>query len=251
MAPTPCSESKSMGRSRCSSVRHPPEGPPICTALKQSLVISPRASMTPPPISSTIWRERGAEGDFDQAGVGHVAGQGEGLGAGRALCVPRRRNSAAPWSQDQRHRGQGFDVVDHGGLAPQAALGRKGRLGPGHAAFAFDGGHQGRFLAADEGPGPFHHLDTEAGRGAEEIVAQQAQQLGVANRAADPPHGQRVLGPHVNVTFVGADRPGGDHHAFDHAMRIALHDAAIHEGPRIAFVAVADDVFLRAGLVGA
>ena len=50
MAPTFFRESKSRGISRCSSVRQPPEGPPICTALNFL------PSLMPPPISKMIWR---------------------------------------------------------------------------------------------------------------------------------------------------------------------------------------------------
>ena len=48
MAPTFFRESKSMGMSRCSSVRQPPEGPPICTALNffPSLMPPPMSKMT-------------------------------------------------------------------------------------------------------------------------------------------------------------------------------------------------------------
>ena len=45
IAPTFFRLSKSRGSSRCSSVRHPPEGPPICTALN---FLPP---LIPPPIS--------------------------------------------------------------------------------------------------------------------------------------------------------------------------------------------------------
>ena len=50
MAPTFLSESKSSGRSRCSSVRQPPAGPPICTALNFL------PSLMPPPMSKMISR---------------------------------------------------------------------------------------------------------------------------------------------------------------------------------------------------
>ena len=46
MAPAFLSESKSMGRSMCASVRQPPDGPPICTALNFL------PSGMPPPMSS-------------------------------------------------------------------------------------------------------------------------------------------------------------------------------------------------------
>ncbi|MPN07311.1 hypothetical protein SDC9_154577 [bioreactor metagenome] len=46
IAPAFLSESKSNGRSKCSFVRQPPDGPPICTALKSA------PSRIPPPISN-------------------------------------------------------------------------------------------------------------------------------------------------------------------------------------------------------
>ena len=50
IAPTFLSESKSSGISRCSSVRQPPAGPPICTALNFLPL------RMPPPISKMILR---------------------------------------------------------------------------------------------------------------------------------------------------------------------------------------------------
>ena len=50
MAPSFFRESKSMGTSRCASVRQPPEGPPICTALNFL------PSGMPPPMSKMTSR---------------------------------------------------------------------------------------------------------------------------------------------------------------------------------------------------
>ena len=49
---------------------------------------------------------------------------------------------------------------------------------------------------------------------------------------------------HVDEALVRADGVGGDGHAFEHAVRIAFQDAAVHERAGVAFVGVADDVFL-------
>ena len=96
--------------------------------------------------------DRGSDGNFHQAGVDYFAGQGKNLGAlavgGADFPVP-----VGPVFDDQRHIGPGFDVVDIGGFVVDTGLGRKRRPGPGHAALAFNGGHQGGFLAADEGTG--------------------------------------------------------------------------------------------------
>ena len=54
----------------------------------------------------------------------------------------------------------------------------------------------------------------------------------------------RIFGANVDVALSGAHRDAGDGHAFDQDERIAFHDHAVGEGPAIAFVGVADDVFL-------
>ncbi len=61
---------------------------------------------------------------------------------------------------------------------------------------------------------------------------------------ADPLHRQRILGPNIKDAFVGPHGLGGDHHAFDDAIGKRLQEHAVHEGPGVAFVAVADDIFL-------
>jgi len=45
---------------------------------------------------------------------------------------------------------------------------------------------------------------------------------------------------------MGADRIGGDRHAFQHAVRIAFQNGTVHECSRIAFIGIADDVLLIA-----
>ena len=65
-------------------------------------------------------------------------------------------------ADDPRHHGQRLDVVDEGGLAPQAGLRGERRAQARHAAAAFDRGDQGRLFAADEGAGAF--LDGDAQR---------------------------------------------------------------------------------------
>ena len=65
--------------------------------------------------------ERGAERHFDQAGVRHLADEGEHLGAGAGVAAdpgePRRA-----LGDDRRDVEPGLDVVDVGRMAPQALL---------------------------------------------------------------------------------------------------------------------------------
>ncbi|MPM71193.1 hypothetical protein SDC9_118156 [bioreactor metagenome] len=86
-------------------------------------------------------------------------------------------------------------------------------------------------------------MDPETEIGAEQIVAQQTGFFRIRDRTAHPADGQRILGAHINIAFIGFDRPRGDHHAFEHRVRIAFHDRTVHECARVAFVAVADHVF--------
>ena len=63
--------------------------------------------------------QRRAHGHFDQARVAHLAGQGEDLGA-LALLGADGGEPVGPVQDDHGDVGQRLDVVDHGGLAPQA-----------------------------------------------------------------------------------------------------------------------------------
>ena len=90
-------------------------------------------------------------------------------------------NHFAPLHDDLRSIGIALDVVDVGRLAPEACDGREGRPGPRLAAAAFDGGHQGRLLAADEGAGAFFDMEMEAEVRAQDILAQQAVFVGLGD----------------------------------------------------------------------
>ena len=172
-----------------------------------------------------------------------MAGEGERLRAGGVLRADFAVLLRAV-ADDVRHGGERFHVVDHGRLAVEALLRRERRLRHRHAALAFHGGDQGGLFAADECARAFHHADREIEIGAEEVLAEQAIRLGVGDRLADAFDGQRIFGADVHDAFVGADRASRDHHAFQHGVGIAFHDGAVHERARVAFVAVADDVFL-------
>jgi predicted membrane-bound spermidine synthase len=50
--------------------------------------------------------------------------------------------------------------------------------------------------------------------------------------------------------LAGAKGVASDHHAFDDFEGVALENRTIHERARVAFIAIADDVFLIGDLVG-
>ena len=62
--------------------------------------------------------------------------------------------------------------------------------------------------------------------------------------------GVRIFRADIDVALGGADRDAGDGHAFDQHEGIAFHDHAVGEGAAVAFVGVADDVFLSAPAFG-
>ncbi len=66
----------------------------------------------------------------------------------------------------------------------------------------------------------------------------------VCDGEAEALHGEGIFRPHVDVADGGAQGDGGEGHALDHAIGVAFHETAVHERPGVAFVAVADDVFL-------
>ena len=59
-----------------------------------------------------------------------------------------------------------------------------------------------------------------------------------------------IFGADIDVAVGGADRDAGNGHALDQHEGIAFHDHAVGEGAGIAFVGVADDVFLLGPGVG-
>ena len=190
--------------------------------------------------------QRDAHRHLDELGDADLAGDGEDLGAaGFFRAVPRVPRAAA--HEDLGHGGERLDVVDRGGLAEEAAHGRVGRPRAGAAALALDRGDEGGLLAADERAGAEADLGVEGEAGAENVVAEQAGGARVGDGLFHAAHGQRILGADVEVAAPGADGVGGDDHALEHAVRIALEHAAVHVRAGVAFVAVADDVLAARG----
>ncbi len=143
--------------------------------------------------------------------------------------------------EDPRQVGIGLDVVDQRGAAEQAALGRIRRAQAGNAAASLDRLQERGFLAADEGPGPLEHVELEIQppppQTAEYVALPQAVQRRV--HALD---GKGIFRPHVHDGLRGAHRVGRDRHALDDPVGERFHEHAVHEGPRVAFVAVANHV---------
>ena len=77
---------------------------------------------------------------------------------------------------------------------------------------------------------------------AHDIIAQKARLRGLVDGHLQPLHRQGILGADVDIPLRAAGSRTGDHHALDHAVGVALHNALIHESAGVALVAVAHDV---------
>src|SRR5664280_986899 len=97
------------------------------------------------------------------------------------------------------------------------------------SALAFDGTHQRCFFAADKRARADAQIDVKAEGRFKNSASQQAQLLGLLDGALQLVDRQRIFGAHVDETLGSADGIGGDGHAFQHAVRVAFQDAAVHE----------------------
>ena len=109
-----------------------------------------------------------------------------------------------------------------------------GGRGPGHAAAALDGAHQGGLLAADKGAGPLVDVHLKGKSRIEDVFPQQPVCLGLVDGDLQPPNGQGILGAGVDIALMGVDGPRGDDHPFDDRMGIGLENGAVHEGAGVA-----------------
>ena len=158
------------------------------------------------------------------------------------LALPVSAEPRRALGDDGRDVVPGLDVVDVGGLAPQALLRRERRARPRPAGLAFERGDQRRLFAADEGARALHHFDVEVEAAAQDVLAQQAVFAGLLDGAVQPVDGQRIFGAHVDDALGGAHDVAADDHALEQRMRIALDLVAVHVGAGIALVGVADEV---------
>ena len=77
---------------------------------------------------------------------------------------------------------------------------------------------------------------------AHDVVADEPAFFRLLDSDLQAAEGKRVLGPHVQIALAGSDSVRADGHPLEHGVRIPLKHGAIHECPRVALVAVADEV---------
>ena len=160
------------------------------------------------------------------------------------LALPVSLNHAGSFAHDGHDVVPGFNIIDVGRLAPESLLRGERRPGPGPSGLIFQRGDERGLLAAYEGAGALHDFDVELETAAENVVAQQTVFPCLIDGPVDAMHRQRILRAHVNDALSGAHHIAADDHAFQQRVRIALDLVAVHVSAGIAFVGVADDVFL-------
>jgi hypothetical protein len=233
MAPDSFNASKSIGRSNREAGRHPPDGPPIWTALIAAL------PETPPPISSTT--------RLIDVPIGTSMSPPRLILPARANvfvpglpAVPTPPERVRAVDQNPGHRRQGFDIVDEGRGLEQAGGRGVGGARARDSAFSFDGGDQCRFFATDKSPRPFDDLDGESPVRAEGCGAQPAGLFAAHDGLPDVFHGERIFASHEDKSAPGSDGHPGDQHAFDHPEWHGLQQHPVHERSRVSLVGIAD-----------
>ena len=174
--PASVSASKSTGRSRSDSGRHPPEGPPVCTALN----FLPFG--TPPPMSKMISRSVIPMGTSTRPVLLTLPTR-ENIfvpllpphGFALTSPVPIFVYQSTPAENDLRHVRPRLDVVEHGRLLPEPLLDRVNVLRARLARLAFERGHERRRFAADERAAAARYRDIERETAAENVSRRAAR----------------------------------------------------------------------------
>ena len=204
-----------------------------------------RLDLAPGPGAASVvvdqFPERDAHGQLVHPGLLDVAAQAIELGSW-ALLGSDAAEPLDPPVDDVGQAGQGLDVVDDGRAFIKSRHGRERRLELGLAPASLDGFEHRRLLAADVGARPHVHVDVEIEAGAENVTAQVSFAIGFGQGRFQPFDAENVFSTDVKVGYLGADGVGSERHAFQHHMRVALHDHPVLEGARLAFVGVAAEI---------
>ncbi len=145
---------------------------------------------------------------------------------------------------DPGNIGPGFHVVDVRRLAPESFDRREGRTGTRHAPLSFNGRHERCLFSAHKSSGTFLDVKGEIKVSSENVFTEKPVVCCLSDGGLEPLDGQRVLGPAINIAFIGSHGVGADHHPFDDGMRVAFQDGTVHERTGVSFVGIADNIFL-------
>ncbi len=190
-----------------------------------------------------------AHGDFDQAGIGDRADQGEDFGARRAapgiganISGPDGGEPFGAPLHDHRDIGPGFDIVQHGGFVPVPELHVVYVFGSRFSHSAGHRRHQRSGFTADKRSGSPMDVDIEIESGSEDVVAQQPVTPGVVDGFVEPDECQGIFLPDIDEPFVAPNSKCADDHPLQNRVGIGFDDAPVHKCTGISFIGVADHV---------
>ncbi len=143
---------------------------------------------------------------------------------------------------NQRHVYKCFHVVDHCRLAPETRFGGKRRFLPRFADFTLGRTDQSSLFAADKSPGALADLNFKVKARTEDVLSQKPQLTGLSHSLLDFKNSSGILNTDIDYSFSRSHRVGGDHHALQHRMGVALQQAPVHKGARVSLVGIAEDI---------
>jgi hypothetical protein len=185
--------------------------------------------------------DRRAEGDLCQTGIRDRAGdlnQNSALAAfGRDVAV-----AAGAAGDDARDHGEGLGVVDEGRLAVQASGRGIWGLLLGLAALALDALEEDRLLAQHVGALERLEFDVDVAAAAQNVVAQIARLVRLADRGLERGDRFACLGVQRDDDVGGSYRDGGYGRSLENGVGVAFEQDTIGEDGGIGLVGVNDDV---------
>src|SRR5215467_3730640 len=125
---------------------------------------------------------------------------------------------------DMGNARQGFGIIDDRGTAPEPYHGGKGGADARNAPFTFERFHQRRFLAYLVCASAAMPVDVEIVAAAENVFTQKAAGVGIFERLLHDYRSVPVFTANIDVPGACSHRESGDHHAFDHRVRIMLEN---------------------------
>ena len=155
-------------------------------------------------------------------------------------------------ADDRGDVGERLDVVDQRRPAPEPGHRRVRRSGPRRARGALPIDAISAVSSPHtKAPAPTRistwKLNVDSAMPAPRRLCRSAWPIALRRRLI----GERVLGPHVDVSVLGTHRVRGEGHPLEHALRVALEHAAVHERSGVALVGIADHVLaVRTGCLG-
>ena len=174
-----------------------------------------------------------------------MARNAEQLGA-HIVGPPDCREPAGATAQNGASHRDGFHIVDGGGRAIKADIGREWRLHTRLALFAFEAFQKGGFFAADVSASTMGDIEIEI-PAVLIALADELGFIGLVDGGLEAFAFEDVFTAHIDVANMRPHRTAGDEAAFDQQMRIVAHDFAVFAGSRFRFIRI-DDKIMRTAI---